>query len=390
MDYFDILLAKKLRGGGGGDITIKSLNVTQNGTYSEEGVAYSPVKVNVPLPENAYLLKDIPNTPTAIATFSDGSDLPMPKLEVGIEPVQEGSGDPSPTNIRQISGWDEVNVSVSGVNVWDEEWEVGTYSNVDGSKVNDSSRIRSKNFIPIKPNTQYFVKLWQGATYSLRIFYYDKTHNFISSPEFIQEGTITTPSNAYYMTFICAITYGTTYNNDISINYPSTDTSYHAYNGQTYTIDLNGTRYGGTLDVVSGVMTVTHGYLKLTDTDYNWQSGSWAGGYRYFTSNRITEALNNQTCQSSIYKKNAQLQEQGIAIDTAVNSNQIDVRTQHFSSLSSWKTYLASNPVDVRYELATPLTIQLPTTVVKSLGGVNNVWGDCGDILDLSYLAKEE
>ena len=50
MNYFDILLAKKLNGGGGGgDITVESLSVTQNGTYSEEGKAYSPVNVEVPL-----------------------------------------------------------------------------------------------------------------------------------------------------------------------------------------------------------------------------------------------------------------------------------------------------------------------------------------------------
>lgn len=37
--------------GGGGDVTIESLTVTQNGTYEEEGKAYTPVVVNVPVPE---------------------------------------------------------------------------------------------------------------------------------------------------------------------------------------------------------------------------------------------------------------------------------------------------------------------------------------------------
>lgn len=45
MNFFDILLAKKL--GGGGGVTIEELNVTENGTYSEELKAYSPVIVNV-------------------------------------------------------------------------------------------------------------------------------------------------------------------------------------------------------------------------------------------------------------------------------------------------------------------------------------------------------
>ena len=33
--------------GGGGDVTVEALSVTENGEYSEEGKAYSPVTVNV-------------------------------------------------------------------------------------------------------------------------------------------------------------------------------------------------------------------------------------------------------------------------------------------------------------------------------------------------------
>ena len=47
MEMYDLLLAKALGGGGGGGVTVEELNVTQNGDYSEEGKAYSPVHVNV-------------------------------------------------------------------------------------------------------------------------------------------------------------------------------------------------------------------------------------------------------------------------------------------------------------------------------------------------------
>ena len=59
MDYFDLLLAKKLGGGGGGSsVTVESLSVTANGTYTApEGKAYSPVTVNTTVVEP--LLKDI-------------------------------------------------------------------------------------------------------------------------------------------------------------------------------------------------------------------------------------------------------------------------------------------------------------------------------------------
>lgn len=50
----------------------------------------------------------------AIATFPDGADdLPVESMTVQIEPVQSGSGDPSPSNIRPISGWTGCNVTVA-------------------------------------------------------------------------------------------------------------------------------------------------------------------------------------------------------------------------------------------------------------------------------------
>ena len=48
------ILMEKAGEGGGGDVTIKQLSVTANGTYSEEGTAYSPVNVAVPVPDNLF------------------------------------------------------------------------------------------------------------------------------------------------------------------------------------------------------------------------------------------------------------------------------------------------------------------------------------------------
>ena len=50
-----------------------------------------------------------------IVTFTDGADdIPMKSVVVNIEPVQSGSGDPSPDNVRPISGWTGAQVSHSG------------------------------------------------------------------------------------------------------------------------------------------------------------------------------------------------------------------------------------------------------------------------------------
>lgn len=50
----------------------------------------------------------------SVASFPDGADsIPVRSLTAQIDPVQAGSGDPSPSNPRAISGWTGANIVVS-------------------------------------------------------------------------------------------------------------------------------------------------------------------------------------------------------------------------------------------------------------------------------------
>lgn len=59
---------------------------------------------------SGYQLKDLPTG--AISTVNDAAELPLNALKVSVEAWQEGSGDPSPSNIRPIHGWDSGEVTV--------------------------------------------------------------------------------------------------------------------------------------------------------------------------------------------------------------------------------------------------------------------------------------
>lgn len=54
-----------------------------------------------------------------LVSISDGADGGKVKaLTIGIEPVQDGSGDPSPDNVRPITGWTGAGVTRTGVNIF--------------------------------------------------------------------------------------------------------------------------------------------------------------------------------------------------------------------------------------------------------------------------------
>ena len=69
------------------------------------------------IPEAEKILSVYPHDTAsgAVASFPDGADgIPLKSCIVRVEPVQEGSGDPSPENVRPISGFTGCEVRHSG------------------------------------------------------------------------------------------------------------------------------------------------------------------------------------------------------------------------------------------------------------------------------------
>ena len=56
----------------------------------------------------------------------------------------------------RASGYEEITINHNSVNIWNEQWEVGTYNNTTGEKQSYGNYWRSKNKIKVEPDTTYF------------------------------------------------------------------------------------------------------------------------------------------------------------------------------------------------------------------------------------------
>lgn len=324
--------------------------------------------------------------PASILSFMANKARPIDSLTVALEPIQSGTGDPSPDNVRPISGHSTVNVWRTGVNVWDEEWEGGRLdydknSPTWGQNVGGGNQIRSKNYISVIPGEIYYgVNTGDGNVYAI---FYDAAKNPVeingNGYGDIKNKTFTVPASARFMRFY--VTTITTYSNNISINYPSTDHDYHAYTGTTATISLGTTVYGGTLDVVSGVLTVDRAKIVWNGTGVNWiQSTGYVNRFTYTdadlgASGDITKYMSNMLTptQWGITKYSFSIRTSG-AVYIMLDDTAPQMTADEF------KAWLADNNIEVCYELAQPQTVQLTATQLSTLLGENHVWTDAGEV----------
>lgn len=281
---------------------------------------------------------------------------------ITLEPIQAGSGDPSPSNVRTISGYEKVDIVASGKNLWDEQWELGGFYWDNGQPAPASDRIRSKNFNTIVGGQSYYGK---GIS---AIFYYDAQYNFISYTSAFNM-VINAPSDAVY--FKVTIN-RTSYTGASGINYPATATAYEPYNPLTdLSIAMPGTIYGGTLDVESGELVVDKKKVLLSDLTVTYISGS----NPVFEASNISDMLiptgrrNNITC--SAYKTII-ASEASVENNTILSSgDDILIRDSRYTSASDLVSNMG-NTVIV-YELATPITYHLTPHQVALLQGANVV-----------------
>lgn len=154
----------------------------------------------------------------------------------------------------------------------------------------------------------------------------------------------------------------------------STDTTQ-----KTYTTPFNQTVYGGTLDVLTGELTITHGYLEASSVTWVAQTNS-----RWFY-NGLTAVIkippNNATPTETIADRFSAMSNNDMASTTNIG---LSVNGGGSLVIRNGSTTIQPEG-QIVYPLATPTTIQLTPQTVKSLVGENHIAASTGDVLQCKY-----
>ena len=336
-----------------------------------------------------------------IANFSTDLIAPIKSCKVGFLPKQEGTGDPSPSNVRSIGGWTGCEVNVSGKNL-----------------IPSNPQIASKQLKPVNGSTfetsSYYVIYFSVPKGSLRITSDNKAMTYMCLCDEIPD--VGVPYyNAVVMTnrisytidnsdghrYICMLS--TKYltviefleivsTNHIRLVLGTTDGE---YGEPVERDDLNAsfpsTIYGGYVDLVNGEVVEEWEYGDMGDL--NWDSAS-AAGSTYVKGTTWPIAYGN-TDIPLLFCDNAK-------VITLPSFNKSIGVSGYFATVnSSGRFYYmspdingyTSNQIKAYFQgkkyaikLSTPILVTtLSPQQLKTLKGTNNIWSDTNGTIELKY-----
>lgn len=329
-------------------------------------------------------------TNVAIADFTTVSTT-LGALVIDVTPVQFGSGDPSPTNARPISGWTGANISRTGKNLFDASSAENGYVTADGT-INTDNTGRHSPLIPVNAGEIYTFSGYANAyTASRRFHAYDANGNWL---EQLAAKTDSTLNQWYALT--AEIPAGARYvrlswrreDTSIMLEMGSARTTYEAF-GTVYPVSWQseaGEVYGGALDVTTGILTITHIAMTLGDIEALTDSSTGTGKFaRYdFPPVFVPQTTNPVMVQGEAFKS-VLYGNRGVAWTGSANLSNtfLLVFVPSDATVSVVNTALSGTRAVM--ELVTPQIVQLTPTEVNVFIGVNNIFADCGNINTITY-----
>lgn len=347
--------------------------------------------------------------PAEIASFTDGADdFPIKSLKLNIDPHQAGSGDPSPTNVRAISGYTSVNVARAGKNLaklrlsgeYTENgitWTVlpSGKVHVKGTASNGSSYLSGDGIgwtfvfeVPIIHSGTYFATTGRSDVY----FRLGKG----SSASFVASGFSAhrfddLEADKYYIGVY--VTNGTTIDADVAVQFVAGTEAgdFEPYMGaDVYPITIPtsaGTVYGGELDVMRGVLKITHKSINLGSLSWT----EWPNLSNIFRLNLPVDIKRVDNSVVPDWFCSTYMVREGTAISSTdftigqINQAYLLCHDSRYTTASDLKTAL--NGQLLVYELATVAEYTLTQPEINTLLGANNIWMDADGTVEVEYPA---
>ena len=366
--------------------------------------------------------------------ITDALASPMQKCEVTIEPLQSGSGDPSPTNVRPITGWTGATIYHRGKNLLNAVSEnilrysssYGNYTFADGV-VTITGKTLMGFKCQVKPNTTYTVAYRKSNTVdqvAVRVREFSQEPTGWESTGFIEQSvntnhTVNNDIGARFTTtaqttwLIVAIYRSGAPSETLTVSkwslvlgehyYIDVIESYEPYNGTTYPISWQteaGTVYGGTLDVVNGTLKSTikkdtwnnNSTIELANTGtyccrFRLRGGTAVNPPVPFTRERAEEL--GWHCNMAVFADTWDVD--GKYAYTTSNSSGSAIRffscpKTYASTVAELKAKLAETPIEIVC-YASSTEYALTPQEISTLAGENNIWADAGD-MEITYKAQ--
>jgi len=329
----------------------------------------------------------------SIASFTDGANqIPCKEVICHINPTETGTGEKSPSNPYVIGGFSEINVTQTGANQWNEVWESGSFNGYTGEPAGNANFSRSVDFIKVTPSsTLYFNVSGVNSTNNFFIWQYDKNKNYLNSYNTItNSGTFTVNNGCEYIKVSYRRAIETIGDYPVSINLPSTATAYEPYTGVNVNTPFGQTVYGGTLNVTTGMLTVDNVKMLLKDFPNRWIKLQSQTGTFFISRIHFPYAIdynNRPNTKSNAYSYSISGKQPNYSIRI---SDALYVVDERWTNVTEWIDYIKNNDIYIVYPIATPITIQLIPTEIKTLLGANNIYHDCNGDTDVTYRANGE
>ncbi len=294
-----------------------------------------------------------------------------------------------------ITGWDGLSGKRDGKNLLDVD---------DFTLVKSSARTKQISF-PYLPAGQYTLSVYvpsNTATKTVQLAIRDKPINPYVGIKTLgipagETGTFSTSFTADIPFSYIYAYMSTSDRDDASITVEDVQletglsaTTYEAYTSLPIAVSWQseaGTVYGGTVDVVTGVLTAMDVIAEYDgSSDESWTVIPSTNRAYISAADIKTDTPDSQIgiVASNQYKPGTYNGVHVTRICSRYGIAQINVFDLALitadSTQATWKAHLAQSPLQVVYPLAEPQTYQLTPQQIETIVGQNNVWVDTGDV----------